>query len=158
MSDIPICMAMFANQAKNITCQKVNCVIPSIGTPVQILSLATGQKSDADCTPSDGRTAMAAAINTRNIHGKLILANRATYSYPAMATTVITLPTRNTVMIQPILVGSQSSRPGIGILNGRPTAVAATVIMAPARKQNITAFTMLYMSAKRSPQILRSCQ
>src|SRR6056297_1143100 len=42
ISDIPMCIAIFANQAKNITCQNVNLLWPSAGTPVQILSCATG--------------------------------------------------------------------------------------------------------------------
>ena len=43
---MPMCMAILANQAKNITCQKVNLPCPAKGTPVQILSLATAQKSE----------------------------------------------------------------------------------------------------------------
>ncbi len=60
-----------------------------------------------------------------------------------MASMVTTAPTANTVMTQPTLVGSQSARPGMGMPNGIPTAVADTAIMEPARKQNMRALTML---------------
>ena len=66
-------MAMLQNQAKNITCQKVNLLCPSRGVPVQILSFAFAQKSETDLTPRLGKTAIAAAINTRIIHGSSIL-------------------------------------------------------------------------------------
>ena len=53
------------------------------------------------------------------------------------ATKDMTAPTANTTIIQPTLFGSQSDKPSIVILNGIPTAVAETEIIAPARKQNI---------------------
>ena len=42
---------MFANQAKNVTCQKVNRIRPSTGTPVHIFSFATVRRSSNDRTP-----------------------------------------------------------------------------------------------------------
>src|SRR5207245_9693210 len=58
MSAIPICMAMLQNHAKNMTCQKVNLDMPATGTPVQIRSCATRQKSPMDSTPSLGSIAV----------------------------------------------------------------------------------------------------
>ena len=42
-----------------------------------------------------------------------------------------------------MLLGYRSFSPGMGNLNQTPTAVADTVIMAPARKQNITPLARL---------------
>src|SRR5699024_7460382 len=75
-----------------------------------------------------------------------------------MATTVITDPTAKTVIIHPKLVGIQSPSVGMAISNGSPTAVAETAIMAPAKKQNIRAFTTLNIEASLEPQIFLSCQ
>src|SRR5690606_14896330 len=105
MSAIPICMAMLQNHAKKVTCQKVNLLWPSRGTPVQILVSATGQKSDEEVTPSSGRTATAAAIKIMIIQGAARLANLATWSKPNMATTVVTAPTTKTVRTHPTLLG-----------------------------------------------------
>ena len=52
MSAMPMCMAMLVNHAKNVTCQNVKRTRPSMGTPVQIFSFATCQKSPAPVTPS----------------------------------------------------------------------------------------------------------
>src|SRR6266516_3044527 len=130
MSAIPMCMAMLQNHAKNMMCQKLNLATPCAGTPVQMRSLATRQKSPTDVTPSLGSTATAAATNTMNIHGDA--------TWPAAA-----ISTRNTTSTQPTELGYTSFSFGIAIPNGRPTAVAATEIMLPARKQNISALTML---------------
>ena len=46
----------------------------------------------------------------------------------------------------------------MGISNGMPTAVAATEIIAPARKQNIRALTILYTKSRLGPVIFRRCQ
>ena len=105
MSAIPICMAMLANQAKKVMCQNVKRTRPSIGTPVQILSLATSQKLARDVTPSCGSTARADATNTRSIHGEATLENLAIFSKPRIASTVTTLPTSTTVTTQPRLLG-----------------------------------------------------
>ena len=143
MSAIPMCMAMLQNHAKNMTCQKVNLDMPATGTPVQIRSCATRQKSPMDSTPSLGSTATAAATNTRNIHGDAIFPAAAIFSNPRIASAVTAAPTRNTTSTQPTELGYQSCSFGIAIPSGRPTAVAATEIMLPARKQNIRALTML---------------
>ena len=42
-----------------------------------------------------------------------------------------------------MLVEYRSLKVGMGMLNGSPIAVAATDIIAPARKQNMRALTML---------------
>ena len=48
-SDMPMCMAMLQNQAKNVTCQKVNFVWPGSGSPpFQIDVLASCQTSPTD--------------------------------------------------------------------------------------------------------------
>ena len=60
-----------------------------------------------------------------------------------MAMTVITAPTPSTVNTHPRLFGNISVSEGIAMPKGIPTAVAATATMAPARKQNIKALTML---------------
>ncbi|MBA7579380.1 hypothetical protein ES708_21250 [subsurface metagenome] len=142
ISAIPMCMAMLANQAKNITCQSVNFDWPSTGTPVQIFSLATCQKSLNDVHPSVGSTASPAATKTRNIHGEQTLEKCASFSKPKIARLVTTAPTMNTTTIQLMLLGYISLNPGIGIPNGSPTAVADTAIIAPARKQNMRALTI----------------
>ncbi len=116
---------------------------PPRGTPVQIRSFATLQKSPTDVTPSCGNTATADATKIVNIHGDATFANWAIRSKPSMAKTVTTAPTMNTTATHPTAFGIRSSRPGISMPSGRPTAVAATEIMAPARKQNISALTML---------------
>src|SRR5699024_1251266 len=78
ISAIPMCIAIFGNHAKNMTCQNVNLLCPSAGTPVQNCSLATAHKSDTECAPSCGKTAKAAAIKIKSIQGKATLAKRAT--------------------------------------------------------------------------------
>ena len=48
----------------------------------------------------------------------------------------MTAPTPSTMSTKLVLLGIQSPSEGIGMSKGMPTAVADTVIMAPARKQN----------------------
>ncbi len=62
---------------------------------------------------------------------------------PRMASSVTAAPTASTVTTHPTVFGYRSLSPGIAMSNGIPTAVAATEIIAPARKQNMRAFTML---------------
>ena len=82
-SDIPMCMARLQNQAKKVTCQKVNLVWPGRGSPpVQMVSFATDQKSPTDVTPSSRAATMPKPRKTRTIHGAATLANRATLWYP----------------------------------------------------------------------------
>jgi hypothetical protein len=121
----------------------VNFDWPSTGIPVHIFWVATVQKSPKEVRPSFGRTARAAATNTRNIQGEQILAKLANFSNPRIARLVTTNPTQKTTTIQVMLVGNISFNSGMGMLKGSPTAVAATEIIAPARKQNIKALTTL---------------
>ena len=105
ISAIPICIAMLANHAKNITCQTVNWLCPTSGVPVQIFSFATFQKSEKEVTPNPGRTAMAAEIEIRIIQGEAMFANLDTCSYPSIATTVVINPMMKTPTTQPTLDG-----------------------------------------------------
>ncbi len=59
-------------------------------------------------------------------------------------------------MIHPMLLGYLSLNSGMGNLNQTPSAVADTVTMAPARKQNITPFARLYSVTSCRPQIFSS--
>ena len=65
-------------------------------------------------------------------------------------------PTPSTARTQPILLGSVSVSSGIGKSNHTPTAVAETVIIAPARKQNMTPLAKLYSVTNLRPQIISS--
>src|SRR5213083_1033705 len=143
MSAIPMCMAMLQNHAKNMMCEKVNLATACAGTPGQMRSLATRQESPTDVPPSLGSTATAAPTNTMNIHGDATWPAEALFWNPRIASAVTAIPTRNTTSTQPTELGYTSFSFGIVIPNGRPTAVAATEIMLPARKQNISALTML---------------
>ena len=105
MSARPICIAMLQNQAKNITCQMVNRLCPSNGTPVQIVSLATVQKVSSEVTPSCGRTATPQATKTSSSQGAATFEKRAICSNPRIASTVTTAPTSSTVTTQPTLFG-----------------------------------------------------
>jgi len=62
---------------------------------------------------------------------------------PAAATIATSMPTASTTTTHPTLFGSLSSRLGIGKSTQTPTAVADTVIIEPARKQNITPLARL---------------
>jgi len=62
----------------------------------------------------------------------------------------------STVSTQPALSGYTSFRPGMSMPNQRPAAVAFTVTIAPARKQNITPFARLYAVTSLRPQIFSS--
>src|SRR5437773_12221530 len=126
MNAHPLIHANLQNHAKNMTCQKVNLDMPATGTPVQIRSCATRQKSPMDSTPSLGSTATAAATNTRNIHGDAIFPAAAIFSNPRIASAVTAAPTRNTTSTQPTELGYQSCSFGIALPGGRPTALAAT--------------------------------
>src|SRR5207237_10079001 len=130
---------MLQNHAKNMMCQKLNLATPCAGTPVQIRSPATRQKSPKDVTPSRGNTATAAATNTMNIHGDATCPAAAIFSNPRIASAVTVIPTRHTTSTQPTELAYTSFSLGIDIPSGRPTAVAATEIMLPASKQNIRA-------------------
>ncbi|NDV16343.1 hypothetical protein GO009_09935 [Muricauda sp. TY007] len=59
-----------------------------------------------------------------------------TVSYPLAAINEITAPIANTITTHVIPLGMVSVSFGISISKGIPTAVAETVIIAPARKQN----------------------
>src|SRR5512139_1716310 len=86
-SDMPMCIAMLQNQAKNVTCQKVNFVRPGNGAPPrQICVRATFHRSPTDRTEApDERTNSASAITpnakkTSTIQGAATFANFATVS------------------------------------------------------------------------------
>src|SRR6056297_670797 len=84
-SAMPICIAMFVNQAKKVTCQKVNLIWPGRASPpVQIWVFASAHRSAAELIwrpvsfinwliPTTPK-----ARNTNTIQGAAILANRAT--------------------------------------------------------------------------------
>ena len=76
---MPMCMAMLQNQAKNMTCQKVNFTWPASGAPpVQMSSFAFGQNSPTELIPSWCAATMPKAMNTSTIHGAAMFAMRAT--------------------------------------------------------------------------------
>ena len=84
---MPMCMAMLQNQAKNITCQKVNFIWPGSGSPpFQICVLASAQTSDRlwTCVPVASmncrRPTRPNAMNTSTIQGAAMLATLATIS------------------------------------------------------------------------------
>src|SRR3546814_10085161 len=124
-------MAILANQAKNITCQKLNRLTFSAVAPTQIFSLATLQKSENEATPSSGKTESPAPRKTSIIHGAAILEKRAIWSKPNTATTVITSPTPKTAITQPRLPDIQSLSQDISQPKGMHTAVAETAIIDP---------------------------
>ncbi len=157
-SAMPMCIAMLVNQAKNVMCQNEKWARPSSGAPVQIFWFATAQRSPTELTPSWGRTATPHATNTSNIHGAATFENRAICLKPKIASSVTAEPTTSTVTTHPTVFGYRSLSPGIAMSKGIPTAVAATDIIAPARKQNMRAFTMLYTKSSFGPAILRSFQ
>ena len=72
----------------------------------------------------------------KTIIGDIQLAASETMSYPLLAIQVVKPPIKITVIIQLELLGITSVNLGISRFVGTPTAVADTVIMAPARKQN----------------------
>ena len=158
-----MCIAMLQNQAKNRTCHSVNFVLPACGSPpVHNVSLANVQNwlNEPISAPVSSINCLSAirpkAMNTRIIHGAAMFANRATASYPQAATTAMTLPTAATARIQPRLFGRVSSNLGIGNSNHTPTAVAETVIIAPAKKQNMMPLARLYSTTRSRPQIRSS--
>ena len=59
-----------------------------------------------------------------------------TVSYPLEAINEITAPIRITMITHVTPLGMVSVNLGMGISNGIPTAVADTVIIDPAKKQN----------------------
>ncbi len=65
----------------------------------------------------------------------------------------MTEPMTSTVTTHPTLFGQVSLSAGIEMSNQTPTAVALTVTMAPARKQNISPFARLYAVTSVRPQI-----
>ena len=76
---MPMCIAMLQNQAKNITCQKVNFAWPGSGAPpFQMSSCAFGQNSPTESMPSWRAPTMPKAMKTSTIHGAAMLAMRAT--------------------------------------------------------------------------------
>jgi hypothetical protein len=76
---MPMCQAMLQNQAKNMTCQKVNLTWPGWGAPpVQMTVLAMCQKSPTDFSPICRSPIMPKAANTSTIHGAAMLAKRET--------------------------------------------------------------------------------
>ena len=78
---------------------------------------------------------MPAATNPKIIIGDIQFAALDIVAKPLAAINEIKLPNINTIIIQVNPLGKVSVSFGIFILNGIPTAVAETVIMAPARKQ-----------------------
>src|SRR5512143_1609378 len=139
-----MCIAALQNQEKNTTCQNVNFVCPARGSPpVQIRSCAIFQKSPGEVTPSCFSAMNPQAMKTRTIQGTDVFATRTMASYPLAATRANTPPITTTTATQAMLVGSQSVNAGIGMLKGRPTAVAETETMAPARKQKRIPFARL---------------
>ena len=111
-SDMPICIAMLQNQAKNITCQNVNFIWPGKGCPPrQITSSANRQSSPSELTEApvmsmNCRSATSPkARKTSTIQGAAMLATRATMLYPYAATTEINAPTPSTASTQPPLFG-----------------------------------------------------
>src|SRR5207249_8075377 len=112
-------MAILQNHAKNMMCQKLNLATPCAGTPVQMRSLATRQKSPTDVTPSFGSTATAAATNTMNIHGDATCPAAAIFSNPRIASAVTAVPTSTTTSTQPTELGYTSFSFGMAIPSGR---------------------------------------
>ena len=111
-SDMPMCIAMLQNHAKNITCQNVNFVWPGSGSPpFQICVLAKAQTSDRPWTgaPVTSMNCLKPtspnAMNTSTIHGEATSPTLATISYPYAATTTIIAPDAKTAMTQPRLFG-----------------------------------------------------
>ena len=66
---------------------------------------------------------------------------------------LLTAPIIITITTQVIPLGIVSVNLGIGILKGIPTAVAETVIIEPAKKQNKIPFARLYPVTNFLPQI-----
>ena len=76
---MPMCQAMLQNQAKNMTCQKVNFTCPGIGSPpFQTTVEAMCQKSPGDFSPIWRSPMMPKARNSSTIQGAAMLAKRAT--------------------------------------------------------------------------------
>ena len=76
---MPMCQAMLQNQAKNMTCQKVNFTWPGWGAPpFQMTVLARCQKSPHRPEPHLPQADDAEGSKTSTIHGAAILAKRET--------------------------------------------------------------------------------
>ena len=143
-SAMPMCMAMLQNQAKNTTCQKVNFTCPASGAPpVHTTACRRGHRPSVESMPSCRRPTRPNATNTSVIHGAAMFATRATKRYPYAATRVIITPMTAHDAIHPRPLGNTSFNPGMRTSNSTPAAVAFTVIIAPARKQNITPLARL---------------
>ena len=82
-SDMPMCIAMLQNQAKNIVCQNVNLTCPGSGSPPFQMSVsAFPQKPSSESMPSWRSPTMPKPMNTTTIHGAAMFATRATTLYP----------------------------------------------------------------------------
>ena len=87
-SDMPMCMAMLQNQAKNMTCQKVNLTWPGSGSPpfqIWVVSegpeVAESERTSAPVASMNCRRAtMPKARKTSTIQGAAMLATLATIS------------------------------------------------------------------------------
>src|SRR5512136_2881791 len=102
---MPMCTAMLQNQAKNMTCQKVNFTCPGSGSPpFQITVCAACQKSPGEVTPNWRNPTTPKATKTSTIQGTATLANWATNLYPYAATTEISKPTTAALTTQPTLL------------------------------------------------------
>ena len=83
------------------------------------------------------------AKKAKTIKGDIQLAAWETIPYPLAAIHVVRPPMIKTTMIHVILLGITSVSFGISKPVGTPTAVADTVIMDPAKKQNNTPLATL---------------
>ena len=88
--------------------------------------------------------------------GDIQFAAFVTVSYPLAAITEMAMPIKSTITIQVEPLGKVSVSFGMGISKGIPTAVADTVIIEPAKKQNKIPLAKLYPVTNFLPHIFSS--
>ena len=145
-----MCIAPLANQDHITTCQNVNFICPGKGSEP---SPQIFQKSEKLDTPNWFSATTPQAKNAITITGDIQLAAFVTVSYPLAAIIDITTPIKITIIIQVKPLGMVSVNLGIGISKGIPTAVAETVIIDPAKKQNKIPLARLYPVTNFLPHI-----